>query len=200
MRNIFDILSSLGIEIQEDKKEALEKELAANYKTVAEYDKQAGKLSQVLDKLKTAEDGLKAFDGVDVDELKGQISQLQEQLRQKDTEYAERVANMEFDALLTSAVTAAKGKNAKAIRALLDVDALKASKNQEADIQAALEALQKDNEYLFESDKAPLPNIVLPAKGEEPATVTKESFAKMGYRERLAIKKDNPELYEQLKE
>lgn len=200
MRNIFDILSSLGVEVPEDKKDVLEKELAANYKTVAEYDKQAGKLSQALDKLKTAEDGLKAFEGVDVTELKDQISQLQEQLDEKDTEYAEKVANMEFDALLTSAVTAARGRNAKAIRALLDIDTLKASKNQEADIQAALEALQKDSEYLFESDKAPLPNIVLPSKGENPPTVTKESFAKMGYRERLAIKRDNPELYEQLKE
>lgn len=200
MKNIFDILSSLGIEIPEDKKDALEKELAANYKTVAEYDKQAGKLSQALDKLKTAEDGLKAFEGVDVTDLQGQIAKLQGDLSAKDAAYAEKVANMEFDALLTSAVTAARGKNAKAIRALLDVDALKSSKNQEADIQAALEALQKDNEYLFESDKEPLPNIVLPAKGKEPVTVTKESFAKMGYRERVAIKKENPELYEQLKE
>ena len=200
MRNIFDILSSLGIEIPEDKKDALEKELAANYKTVAEYDKQAGKLSQALDKLKTAEDGLKAFEGVDVTDLQGQIAKLQGDLSAKDAAYAEKVANMEFDALLTSAVTAARGKNAKAIRALLDVDALKSSKNQEADIQAALEALQKDNEYLFESDKEPLPNIVLPAKVKEPVTVTKESFAKMGYRERVAIKKENPELYEQLKE
>nr|WP_317412973.1 phage scaffolding protein [uncultured Solibaculum sp.] len=200
MKNIFDILSSLGIEIPEDKKDALEKELAANYKTVAEYDKQAGKLSQALDKLKTAEDGLKAFEGVDVTDLQGQIAKLQGDLSAKDAAYAEKVANMEFDALLTSAVTAARGKNAKAIRALLDVDALKSSKNQEADIQAALEALQKDNEYLFESDKEPLPNIVLPAKVKEPVTVTKESFAKMGYRERVAIKKENPELYEQLKE
>lgn len=200
MKNIFEILSSLGIEIPEDKKADLEKELAANYKTVAEYEKQAGKLSQALDKLKTAEDGLKAFDGVDVVELKGQISQLQDELGKKDTEYAEKVADMEFDALLTSAVTAAKGRNTRAIRALLDVDTLKASKNQEADIQAALETLQKDNDYLFEGSKDPLPNIVLPAKGETPPTITKESFAKMGYRERVAIKKENPELYEQLKE
>lgn len=200
MRNIFEILSSLGIEVPEDKKEPLEKELAANYKTVAEYEKQAGKLSQALDKLKTAEDGLKAFEGVDVADLQGQITKLQRDLSAKDAAYAEKVADMEFDALLTSAVTAAKGRNAKAIRALLDVDSLKASKNQEADIQAALEALQKDNEYLFEGDKTPPPNIVLPAKGENPPAVTKESFAKMGYRERVAIKKENPELYEQLKE
>ena len=40
----------------------------------------------------------------------------------------------------------------KAVKALLDVDALKASKNQRDDIDAALEALKKDAGYLFDED------------------------------------------------
>ena len=36
--------------------------------------------------------------------------------------------------------------------ALLDVDTLKASKNQAQDIEAALTALKKDNDYLFQSN------------------------------------------------
>ena len=36
-----------------------------------------------------------------------------------------------------------------------DTKSLKASKNQEADIKAALEAVKKDNDYLFESVKPP---------------------------------------------
>ena len=62
---------------------------------------------------------------------------------------------MAFDGRIKDAITAAKGRNAKAIAALLDVDALRASKNQEADIRAALEALKKDNGYLFESETPP---------------------------------------------
>lgn len=60
-----------------------------------------------------------------------------------------------FDGRIKDAITAAKGRNAKAIAALLDVDALRASKNQETDIRAALEALKKDNGYLFESETPP---------------------------------------------
>ena len=55
------------------------------------------------------------------------------------------------------AITAAKGRNAKAISALLDVEKLKKSTNQDADIKDALEALKKDNAYLFEDDSTPPP-------------------------------------------
>lgn len=158
MKNIHEILIALGIEIPADKKADLDKELLANYKTIADYDKQAGNLTVALDKLKTAEDGLKAFEGVDLAELKGQIVKLQGDLTTKDAAYAAKLADMEFDRAWDGAVTTAKGRNSKVLRALLDEDALKtlkASKNQEADIKASLEALKKDNGYLFDSEQTP---------------------------------------------
>ena len=39
MKNIIDILKGLGIEVPEDKASDLNKEVAENYKTVAEFDK-----------------------------------------------------------------------------------------------------------------------------------------------------------------
>ena len=105
--------------------------------------------------LQTAKDGLKAFEGVDVKDLQGQITKLQQDLADKDAAHQTELANMAFDRALEGAITAAKGKNAKAIKALLDVDTLKASKNQEADIKTALEALQKDSAYLFDTDEVP---------------------------------------------
>ncbi len=47
---------------------------------------------------------------------------------------------------------------------------------------------------------APLPAIVRPTDGGAGAAVTREAFAKMGYRQRLQLKKTEPTLYEQLKE
>lgn len=44
MKNIYEILKSYGIEIPEDKKEAFNKELAENYKTVSEVNTLKGKL------------------------------------------------------------------------------------------------------------------------------------------------------------
>ena len=105
--------------------------------------------------LQTAKDGLKAFEGVDVKDLQGQITKLQQDLTDKDNAHKTELANMAFDRALEGAITAAKGKNAKAIKALLDVDTLKASKNQEADIKTALEGLQKESGYLFDTGNTP---------------------------------------------
>lgn len=67
------------------------------------------------------------------------------------------LADRDFNQRLESAITGAKGKSVKAITALLDVPALKASKNQEADINAALEGLKKDSGYLFDTEGTPPP-------------------------------------------
>lgn len=63
-----------------------------------------------------------------------------------------------------------------------------------------LEKVKTEHPASFKSETKP-PIVVLPTdKKTYSGDVTKESFAKMGYRERLTLKKDNPELYKQLKE
>ena len=168
MKTIEEILKALGMEIPADKKADFDAAVAENYKPADEFAKQEGQIAALNDKLKTAEDGLKAFDGVDVADLQGKVKQLTDDLAAKDSEYQNKIADMEFDSLITGAVTAAKGRNAKAICALLDVDALKASHNQQADITAALDALKQDNGYLFESTQTPPPYAA--GTGTQPIT------------------------------
>lgn len=93
----------------------------------------------------------------DYDDLKGQIATLTGQLAGKDAAWQAKLDGMKFDHLLEGRITAARGRNAKAITALLDVDTLKASQKQEADIDAALEALKKDNGFLFDNGSTPPP-------------------------------------------
>lgn len=109
------------------------------------------------DQLQTAKNGLKAFDGVDVAQLQGEITKLQGQLTTKDTEWQDKIDGMKFEAKVKDAITGMKGKNHKAISALLDMETLRASKNQDADIKTALEGLKKDNGYLFEEAGTPPP-------------------------------------------
>ena len=102
--------------------------------------------------LQTAKDGLKAFEGVDVKDLQGQITKLQQDLADKDTAHQAELANMAFDRAMEGAITAAKGRSVNAILDELGsekITALRNSKNQEADIQSALTQLQKDSGYLF---------------------------------------------------
>lgn len=103
--------------------------------------------------LKTTQEALKKFDGVDADGMRNQISDLTKQLEDKDKEHAAKIADMEFDGVLTDAIRDSGAKNTKAVRALLEIDKLKDSKNQAEDIKSALEAVKSENDYLFKSNE-----------------------------------------------
>ena len=126
------------------------RDIEAAKKPFADYD-------AIKEQLQTAKDGLKAFEGVDVAQLQSQIATLNTQLSDKDKEWQGKLDAMAFDGKIKDAITAAKGKSAKAIAALLDMDALKASKNQDADIKTALDNLKKESGYLFEDEQTPPP-------------------------------------------
>lgn len=151
MKNIFEIMKDYGLEVPEDKKKDFEKAVLENYKTVADYDKQTDKVTSLTDQLNTVKEDMKKFEGVDPEALKNKISELNQKLADKDTEYQNQIADRDFQDMLKNAIAEAKGKNAKAITALLDVDALKASKNQASDVAAALKTLSEaeDSKMLF---------------------------------------------------
>lgn len=150
-----EFLQNFKVGDQSLPKEIIDAILAENGRDIETAKKPFADYEAIKEQLKTAKDGLKAFEGVDVSQLQGQIATLQGQLTTKDKEWQDKLDGMAFDGRVKDAITAAKGKNAKAIAALLELDALKASKNQEADIKAAVEALKKDSGYLFETEHTP---------------------------------------------
>ena len=138
-------------------KEVIDAILAENDRDVTAAVKPYADYESIKEQLKTATDGLKAFEGVDVKDLQGKVAKLTGDLAANEKEHQKKLAELEFDGALKDAITAARGRSVKAVRAMLDVDALRASKNQQADIKAALEGLKKDSSYLFESDETPPP-------------------------------------------
>lgn len=158
MKNIFEILKEFGLELPEDKKKDFEKTVLDNYKTVSDYEKQKEKLTAAEDTIKvndTALEDLKkqleGFKDVDVSALNKRISELEEEKKNLETDYQTKLADRDFNAILKDSIVAAHGKNAKAIAALLDIEALKASKNQKEDIAAAIKTLTEaeDSKMLF---------------------------------------------------
>lgn len=107
--------------------------------------------------LQTAQTALKEFEGVDVGELNGKIEKLSTDLKEKEAAYQQKIADMAFDAVLDKALTGAGAKNNTAVRALLDIDTLKASKNQAEDIRNAVSAVKTQNDYLFGESKPFVP-------------------------------------------
>ena len=71
--------------------------------------------------------------------------------------HEKQMADMVFSGIVKDAVTAAGGRNVKAITALLDVEALSKSEDPAAAVMQALEVLKKENDYLFATHQTPPP-------------------------------------------
>ncbi len=153
MKDIFTILAENNVTVPDEVKEAVSAAVKDNYKTVAEVNKIIAARDNYKSQLETAQTALKEFEGIDVQELQGKVASLQSDLSKAETDYQQKIADMEFASVIDSAIAASKAKNAKAVKALLDLDTLKTSKNQADDIQSALDSIKKDNDFLFESDE-----------------------------------------------
>lgn len=150
-------------------KEVVDAILAENDRDVEAAKKPFADYESIKEQLSAAKEGLKAFDGVDVKDLQEQVKKLTKDLSDKEAEHQAKLQDLEFDSALKDAITAARGRSVKAIRAELDVDALRASKNREGDIKNALETLKKDSGYLFESEETPPPYATGTGTGGRPS-------------------------------
>lgn len=166
-------------------------------------------LQSLQAQLTTAQQGLAAFDGVDVNELHGQITNLTNQLAAQAAEYA-------FNDVLRSAAREAGALDeADAITLLPDRATLRDSKNQTEDVKQAFADLKAHKPYLFQSSPAPADDTTDPQPGqEEPqgspivipkprnqggnAQPTLAEFLKMTGAERMALRTRNPALFQQL--
>lgn len=154
MKNIIDICKDFGIEIPADKHADFLKAVNGEYKTVAEHSKVVTKLEAAEKRAETAEETLKGFEGKDFEAITKERDEWKRQYDEAQAQYKKDQEEREFSEALTAAITEAKGKNAKAITALLDLDALRSSRNQKEDMKAQLDKLRTENGYLFDDTAA----------------------------------------------
>lgn len=182
-------MKEYGIEVPEDKKKDFEKSVLENYKTVSDYDVQTEKLKTAEEKVTTLTENLDKFKDVNVDELNNTITTLKTDLANKDKELTDKLAERDFNDLVKESIASVHGRNPKAITALLDIDTLKASKNQKEDIAAALKTLTEaeDSKMLFgeaepkEVGTGDVPGIVTKGGKDTPEnmkSVLKEHYKK----------------------
>lgn len=164
-----EFLQNFKVGDQPLSKEIIDAIMAENGRDIEEAKKPFADYDSIKEQLQTAKDGLKAFEGVDVQQLQGQISTLNTQLSDKDKEWQGKLDEMKFNGVLKDAITAAKGRNAAAIIGALGAEkvaSLKASKDQTTDIKSALDGLKKESGYLFDDGQIPPPYA--PGTGTQP--------------------------------
>lgn len=102
-------------------------------------------------------EGLKANAG-DAEKLNQQIKDLQEANKKKDSDHATEIHNLKVNNAVDAALAAAKAKNVKAVRALLNLDKAELSEDGTvkglADQIKALQAAD-DSKFMFESSGKP---------------------------------------------
>lgn len=191
MKNIHTILSEVGISIPEDKKAEFDKAIAENYKTVAEHEKKVTRLSDDLAAEKKradeAAETLKGFEGKDFEAITKDRDEWKRKYDENLASQKRAQEEREFNDSLAAAIKEAKGKNDKAIAALLDLDKLRGSRNQKADIKAALDSLRTESGYLFD-DNGGAPQFA--ATGGAQPTGGRVDLGKLSMAEYIAARKN----------
>lgn len=153
-----EFLKNFGLE-----QDAIDKIMAENAKDVSVEQEKTKKAeleaNSYKEQLETATASLEKFKDVDPEAMKGEIKSLNQQLKDQKAEYEAQEADRVFKEFIKTAIREAGGRNEKSVMALLDMDALKASKNQSEDIKKALETVKESDAYLFGS-KEPIDNAV----------------------------------------
>lgn len=138
------------------------RDIEAAKKPFADYD-------TIKQQLANANKTIEDFKNMDVDGIKKAADEWKAKYEQAEKDHAAKLDGLELDGKIESALREAKAKNAKAVRALLDMEALKASKNRDADIKAAVEAVATENAFLFGDEGGPRLNSGAPhGPGGEP--------------------------------
>ena len=154
-----EILQNFKVGDQPLTKEIIDAIMDENGKDIEEAKKPFADYDTIKTQLSEAQKTIKGFQdqGADIEAVRQSAKDWEDKYNKAIADHKQEMEDLAFDSLLKEAIQTAKGRNDKAIRALLEVDTLKASKNQTEDIKTALESLKKDNGYLFEDDSNPPP-------------------------------------------
>lgn len=152
-----EFLQNLKVNDQPLPKEVIDAIMAENGRDIEAAKKPFADYDTIKQQLDDARTTIKGFEDQDIEGVRRSAQDWEKKYNDAIAAHQKELADRDFSQLLEAAITGAKGKNVKAITALLDVDTLKGSKNQEADIKAALEGLKKDSGYLFDGEGTPPP-------------------------------------------
>lgn len=183
--------------------EVIDKIMAKNGKDIAAEQKKAEKVIQERDSYKLRAESLETqvndanteiqkFKDMDIDGIKKAADDWKETAEKAKADADKQISQMKFDYALSAALTGAKAKNTKAVKALLDMDGLKFNDNDGkiVGLDEQLAQIKTDNDYLFESDE-PAPEFVKGTNGGS-GSVGGKKPSEMTYTELCDYMAQNP--------
>lgn len=152
-----EFLQNLKVGEQPLSKEVIDAIMAENGRDIEAAKKPFADYGTIREQLEAAQNMIQELEAQDIEGVRKAAKEWQEKYDAAVEAHKQELADRDFRQALDGAIGAARGRNAKAIMALLDLDALQGSENREADIKAALEGLRKESGYLFDDGEVPPP-------------------------------------------
>lgn len=151
--SLFELLAKHGIEVPEEKKQGLESEFSENYREAQELMELNTELEGVKGQLSQANEQIAGFKELDIEGVKQKAAEWEQKYNQAAEDSAREIEQLKFDFALDRELTKAQARNPKAVKALLDRDALKYDKGKIIGLEEQLETLKKkeDSAFLFGS-------------------------------------------------
>lgn len=136
-------------------------------------------------------------------ELQGQLKDLQKQFDDSKAKAEEQLQATKKDYEIAAALSKAGAKNDKAVKALLDTEKVNFDDDGKLiGLSEQLEAVKKDNDFLFadENESNPKPTITSKGNPNPDGGNGNKALADHSYQELVALKTDNPAQYQTLVE
>lgn len=151
--SLFELLAKHGIEVPEEKKQGLETEFSESYREAQEFKELNTELEGIKGQLSQANEQIAGFKELDIEGVKQKAAEWEQKYNQAAENSAREIEQLKFDFALDKELTKAQARNPKAVKALLDRDALKYDKGKIIGLEEQLETLKKngDSAFLFGS-------------------------------------------------
>lgn len=166
------------------------------YVVKADFDKEVTAKAQLETDIKTRDKQLEELKKVDAATLQKTITELQETNKTTKTEYEARIKQMQIDSAVTAALTGAKAKNLKAVRALLDLDKAELDGETVKGLADQIKKLQEseDSKFLFDSAAPGQTKLkgVKPGESNDKGYPSDKKPSEMNYTELCAYMEANP--------
>lgn len=118
------------------------------------------KIDNLSKQLEEANNVISDFKEMDIDKIKAAADEWKAKAEQIQADAEAEIQKIKFDSTLDRTLSEAKPRNLKAVKALLNFEDLKMSKEGEiVGLQEQISKLSEEHDYLFESNK-PVPKIV----------------------------------------
>lgn len=179
MKNITELLTEIGVEVPEDKREAFEKAFDANYKPLSDYQKQKDKLDAANQSIKELNETIKGYEGTDetIKTLQGKVEAYEKAEADRVQAEKDRKADEEMNARITETIGDVEFINEFTKNSIYQAikDGVKADSTK--GVKSIFEELTKDKEGIFKNPQDPI-NLPKGGGGGKPNSADEEYLAK----------------------